>query len=65
MSSTDLAQDVVGDGFERHHHLVPEKVEGQIDDPRSEPGWVDFASLDGTVDDLLDTGAALAQELGT
>jgi hypothetical protein len=25
MSSTDLAQDVVGDGFERHHHLVPEK----------------------------------------
>jgi len=24
MSSTDLAQDVVGDGFERHH-LVPEE----------------------------------------
>jgi len=25
----DLAQDVVGDGFERHHHFVAEEVEGQ------------------------------------
>ena len=58
----DLAQDVVGDGFERHHHLVTEEVEGEIDDPGSEAVRVDLPSLDGAVDDLLDGGAALAEE---
>ena len=58
----DLAQDVAGDGFERHHHFVAEQVEGEIDDPGGEPGRVDLPSLDGTVDDLLDGGAALAAE---
>src|ERR1700684_3316767 len=54
----DLAQDVVGDEFERHQHLVAEEVEGEIDDPGGKPGRVDLPALDGTVDDLLDGGAA-------
>ena len=58
----DLAQDVVGDGSERHHHFVTEEVEGEIDDPGGEPVRVDLPSLDGTVDDLLDDGAALTEE---
>src|ERR1700722_20589380 len=29
----DLAQDVGGDGFERHHHLVTAQVERESDDP--------------------------------
>src|SRR3984957_3186463 len=58
----DLAQDVAGDGLERHHHLVAEQVEGEIDDPGGEPVRVDLPALDGAVDDLLDSRAALAQE---
>jgi hypothetical protein len=58
----DLAQDVVGNGLERHHHLVAEQVEGESDDPGGEPGRVDLPALDGALDDLLDGRAALAQE---
>jgi acetolactate synthase small subunit len=32
---------------------VTEQVEGQVDDPGSEPGRVDLTALDGAVDDLL------------
>jgi hypothetical protein len=60
----DLAQDVVGDGFERHHHFVTEEVEGEIDNPRGEPRRVGLPSLDGTVDDLFNNRAALSPELG-
>ena len=60
----DLPQDVVGDEFERHHHFVTEEGEGEIDDPRSEPGRVDLPSLDGTVDDHSNRRAALTSELG-
>ena len=58
----DLAQDVVGDGLESHHHFVAEQVKGEIDDPGGEPGRVDLPALDGTVDDLFDSRAALTQE---
>src|SRR5215468_3358759 len=58
----DLAQDVVGDRLERHHHFVAEQVEGEVDNPGGEPGWVDLPALDGAVDDLFDSRAALAQE---
>src|ERR1700722_14149773 len=50
----DLPQDVIGDGPERHQHLVAEQIERQVDDPRGEPGRVDLAALDRAVDDLLD-----------
>src|SRR5215472_10754134 len=58
----DLAQDVVGDRLERHHHFVAEQVEGEVDNPGGEPGWVNLPALDGAVDDLFDGRAALAQE---
>jgi len=58
----DLAQDVVGDNLERHHHFVAEQVEGEIDDPGGEPGRVDLPALDGAVDDLFDSRVAFAQE---
>src|SRR3984957_18831854 len=54
----DLAQDVAGDGLERHHHFVAEQVEGEIDDPGGEPVRVDLPALGGPVDDLPDGGAA-------
>ena len=60
----DLAQDVVGDRLERHQHFVPEQVEGEIDNPRGEPGRVDLPALDGAVNDLLDGRAALTEERG-
>jgi hypothetical protein len=60
----DLAQDMVGDRLERHHHFVPEQAEREIDDPGGEPVRVDLPALDDAVDDLLDgrARAALAQE---
>ena len=43
--------------------VVKRAVErGEIDDPGGEPVRVDLPSLDGTVDDLLDDGAALTEE---
>jgi hypothetical protein len=62
MSSTIWRRTWSGTGLSGHHHFVAEEVEGEIDNPGGEAVRVGLPALDGTVDDLLDGGAALAEE---